>query len=425
MPIINTVLAGGGDIVEAYTEATLVKGDKVKLVPNAKELVSVSGLPSVSSSSSGLIALLGDFVIGTAGFGVYQINPDTNVVTQVESTTAIPSNNFSKAFGPIYQHMYGGSVLFMNAGGGYYATTLGNTSFNGSYDAVVGGSPEGFVIREQGNTNTIVEHASSSGEILFYSDSSAVIANVSRIVHENNMIVWGSVMKKYTFNEDGTFTETDLTDSTCASNFTYQNRFLNLDNKNYLTLGPWTNNTSTNLSAFRLDEKTSSSYDFVSVPLPKVVTACVNGKKITAMGSLAGNRFYISTSSVTTSETNLRDYLYVFSIPGSDISSAVLDDIIQTDDRGYRMMFMSYEGDYVLDCYMSSTSGAPTLRKRAENGYEYTAYVYDGIPSGAGTLTGIVDSVTGSVVKVKTVLPPPASLTITSPADTTLSITTL
>ena len=156
MPIINTVLAGGGDIVEAYTEATLVKGDKVKLVPNAKELVSVSGLPSVSSSSSGLIALLGDFVIGTAGVGVYQINPDTNVVTQVESTTAIPSNNFAKAYGPIYQHMYGGSVFFLKAGGGFYGTTPWYTSFYGSYDSGVGGSSAGFVFRKQGNGNTIV-----------------------------------------------------------------------------------------------------------------------------------------------------------------------------------------------------------------------------------------------------------------------------
>lgn len=414
--IINTVLAGGGgDVVEAYADNTLAVDDKVELIPSYKELTAITGLPTIGASASGMAALINGYVVGTQAYGVYQVDTSTNVATQVSSTSAIPTNNFSKAFGPIYQHMYNGNVLFINGGGGYYVSSTGTSSFNGSYDSTVGGSPEGFTLRISGNTPSIIEHVDSSGTISFYNTMSDVTGNIQRIVKGNNLIVWGSVMKKFTFNSDGTYTETALTDSTCASNFTYQNRFLNLDNKNYITMGAWTNNTSTNLSAFRLDEKSELSYDFVSVPFPKVITACVNGKKITAMGSLAGGGFYIATSSAASGESNLRDYLYIFSIPGDDISSAVLEDVIQTDDRGYRMMILSYDGSLVLDQYMSSTSGAPTLRKRVSNGHEYTAVSYDGLPKGNGSLIGFVKKVNGDgTVDVITALPPESTLTVTA-----------
>ena len=417
--IINSVLAGssgGEDVVNALADSSLASasvGDKVILNSGYSANATITGLEYTGSNSSWPVMIFGQYIYGmahsaTSGYNTYFINDNTNTVSSVGRIYPSSGIESDSRYPYCCQHSTN-YIKIIN-------TSNTGTLYNSSNSAL---SIRGSFISTSSLKNYIAQHSGSYVHILKLNENGTAYTDVTTTISTSipseglyatdEGVVDFYNNKFYTINDSGELVSSDLTNSSAPSVSYSYGRF-QITDKFYI-VGSFSNETGLNITNsmfYKLTKNGESSYTLTQQTLPMSLTTSITGA-ITLIGNLSGNRFYISTSTYNVNPTEGK--LYVISFDGEDLSTAVIEETISTNDlstvttSGKQRLTMSYDGKYLMrHVAASQVYFTPELYRRT--GYDgWIAATWNGMNFISGSLTGFIKKINNNnTVDVSTVL---------------------
>lgn len=408
--IINTIIAGGGgDTVNALADSSLASasvGDKVILNSGYDADTDITGLPSYSSTTNYPLTVYGQYVFGTgssstSAYDTYQISDEQNKVVSIGnillSNIPTPSWTWSMQNLSVVD-----GALFTAFNTNRLVSSTGSMLDAIGSEIIVSMHESGYFTYGYAGSTFGIGRVKSDGTIVYGSVSYK--GNTPRVATAEGIVAFGTVMKLWTIDDEGTISSQDLVSTSSGSWPSSMYPKVHLGNGIYACQSTSSLDTYSALQFIRLTKTADLTYTLSTVEMAPSVSSMISNY-ITLISNLGTNRFYISTSSGS-GDASINT-LFIISYTGNDLSTAVIEKEIDSYTKasnGYLRMTLSRDEKYLLETGTSSSRHTPTL-KRLTSTSGWRAALFNGTNFIASSLTGFIKSINSdNTVDVSTVL---------------------